>query len=72
MDEPPPDYILRLVVILLFIVILAPILLTTVRGIMCAIHGTSCPFNEYTFATEQLGSYIATVVALLLALLSRK
>lgn len=69
--QQPPDFILRIVVVLLAALIGAPILITAGRGAMCIVRG-GCPFEEYTFAMEQFASHLATVIALLMALLSRK
>lgn len=71
MSNEPPDFILRVVVALLAASIAAPILLTAGRGVMCIVRG-GCPFDEYSFAMEQFASHIATLIALVMALLSRK
>lgn len=71
MPNEPPDFVLRVVVALLAASIAAPILLTAGRGVMCIVRG-GCPFDEYSFAMEQFASHIATLIALVMALLSRK
>ncbi len=63
--------LLRVVVILLAASILAPILLTAGRGVMCIVRG-GCPFEEYQFSMEQFASHVATLIALIMALTSRK
>jgi len=70
-NNEPPDFVLHVVVALLAATIAAPILLTAGRGVMCIYRG-GCPFDEYTFAMEQFGGYLATLIALLMALMNRK
>ena len=76
-EQPHPDFVIRVMVLLIVAIIAIPMLLTTGRGIMCAVRAFSvgppgCPFEEYTFAVEQFSGYLATVIALLMALLNRK
>ena len=62
---------LRIIVALLAASMAAPILLTIGRGTMCIIRG-GCPFSEYQYSMEQFASHLATLIALVMALLNRK
>ena len=67
-----PDFVVRVVVILIAATVVVPMILSLGRGVMCAVRGGGCPFEELQFGMEQFASYIGTLIALLMALLNRK
>lgn len=73
MNEPPPPnghrtFVLRVVVTALAIVIVSEITIVIGHGVMCIIRA-NCAADEWSTAGEMLGALLATLIALIFALL---
>jgi hypothetical protein len=72
---PPPrtgnrTFALRVVVLALAAIVIAEVTMILARGIGCwAMRGTNCPADEWSNGAEMLSSLVATLVALIFALL---
>ena len=81
-NEPPPPppelppngnrtFVLRVAVVALAAIIGGELVITLGRGVVCAIKG-GCPPDEWASAGELLSGLLATVIALVFAILGRK
>jgi hypothetical protein len=73
-EEPPQDrngnrrFALRVVVLALAAIVIGELAITVGRGIVCALKG-GCEPGEWTSAGELLSGLVATLVALIFALI---
>lgn len=67
----PPDYVVRIVIILLASVIGAQILAVAGRGFGCLYFNERCSAEDFKSALETFQGMTATIIALLFALLKK-
>jgi len=71
--DPEHRYLLRIVACLLVAIVAGEVIILGGRAIGCVIKNGigNCPFEEVQYGVEQLAALLATIIALIFALLKK-